>query len=220
MDNFEGAVDVSTPTHVAKKPKIKIEFPFQDISPLAKKVAGDIEASAGVEMLNSQNCVFDWVDDTTMLKKVTVILTLPSGIHESDCDLDLGDDDLSGTTQEITVKFPWVERFMDKFVLFKSRQQANDIYTRLPEAIAYEQHLRAYRPDKTSTPYSYFKVRLPFPVQTAVGTYDYSTRGFTADKEVEKDKIRKQYVLIVRLTGVADRYVKTSMKAPKAYESD
>lgn len=181
--------------------------------------ADEIEKSGFVQAENDMSNVFEWVDPQTKDKKVTVVMTLPSGVNKNDCEINLttGDDD-SGTSTEVVVKIPWSARFCDSKTIFW-KADADKSYGMHPEALEYERSINRFRLNNTHVPKAVYKIKLPSAVQTNPMTISSIQRSFNPVAGGDKNN-PKQNVLIIRMTGLRDNFAATHISVGDTYDSD
>ena len=201
---------------------VKKSFDFKDYTEGADEDSEDfsglLEQNGLVEADNEMHTVFQWVDAVTKLKMVTVVLTLPSGA--TNVKIFVGGEEGSGVTSEVIVKYPWSNRFIEPKVIFGNKSNKNSEYWLHPEAIAFARHIDSMRKNIMQTPQVTYKIVLPIPVQTQVGTYSYMISKFSPFESTDTKQGGKQFVLIIRLTGVMDRFVTKYEPVLEVYDSD
>ena len=167
-----------------------------------------IEAEGTIEPDNQMHTVFEWDDPVSKMKKVTVVLTLPSGVKN--IKVLVGGAGGSGVTSEVIVKYPWNHSFMDPNVILKNKDNKNDSIFMGPEAVAFTKAINLHRENVEDLPEVTFKILLPIPVQTMPNSYTTSMKTFTPrnndSSSASATVDQKQKVLIVRLTGVVEKF--------------
>ena len=108
----------------------------EHISLLDDDVCATLEIEVIIDPDNQMNSVFDWDDPESKLKKVTVVMTLPSGTKN--VKVLVGTVEGTGITSEIIIKYPWSEEYMDPKVIFKTRDNKDSKYYLDPEAMTFK----------------------------------------------------------------------------------
>ena len=188
------------------------------LSPNTQMMADAIEKSGFVKGENEMVNVFEWTDHITKDKKVTVVMTLPSGVNKNDCEIKLTSGDDSGVSSECVIKVPWSSRFLDGKSIFWS-SDAKDDYVKNPETIEYEKSLYKFRIKDSHIPNAIYTMQLPIPVQTNPMTISSIERSFNPVFGGNKNNPR-QKVLILRFTGIRDNFAAKPTLVGTTYESD
>ena len=199
---------------------INLEFEEEDDGQLSPKTQSHVDAlemAAYVDMDNYQAIVFPWICPEKYQKKVTAVVTLPSGVDPHSCLVEIGNNKEEAIAQEAFVKFAWNRSFLDKKALFKTAQNKYTSYHIHPEAMAYEQAVMKHRLNYSHIPNCTIKIVLPIPVQTTHESYDVIPRMLPRVSERWQDK---QCVLIIKMTGIKDTKVAKKKITAKVYESD
>lgn len=201
--------------HKFKKDDINYD---STLSPRSQQIANNLEENYIIENENMMHSVFEWEDPKTKLKKVTVVLTLPSGVDTNTVKVLLNTPGDSGVTQEIVVKYPWSKRFMEAKTVFETSENKGSEFYLHPESIEYEKSIDSMRANILHTPNACFRVHLPIPVQSAPNTFSQYTRSFAPKGKGDKNGPRQE-VFIMRFTGVVDYFARTYATVSTKYES-
>ena len=216
--NADAVSLMTTPAALMTPVKKSNQFQFEaPLSPNSQKLADDLERTAFEEVQNEMTNVFEWDDPISKDKKVTVIKTLPSGVLHTMCKIDVVSSEDSGVSQELVIKIPWNRRFIEKETIFWTPKNAGTQYYLHPEAVAYEKSLRKFVMNDDHTPDIVYKVKLPIPVQTSLSTRTCESRTFAP---VKGGEVPKQNLIIIRLTGLKEKFAISSTSTTACYESD
>ena len=166
--------------------------------------------------------IYPWKCPHTYTNKITAIVNLPSGLQESQVNVQLLDDkDNVGVSQELEIKYPWSQRFLSAEDVFKTRANANTDYYMYPEAQGFLKALKKVRNKIDEIPDTTMIINLPFKVQSNSQTWSYSFRSMTINEVKNGEGTKKELIVIICMTGVVEKYLQV-LKRPAnlAYNSD
>ena len=191
-----------------------------------KKQNSDVSVDRAlyVNVNNEQVIVFPWKCPIKSVDKVTVIVTLPSGVYESSVEVILnGDNDKDSYSEKLVIKYPWNDRMLVPKTLFKTGENKRDKYELYPESQALLTALKSVREKVDEVPYTTVEIKLPMPVQTNDLTWESKFRKVSNFSDTRMTRLPqdryKQLVVIVRMTGIVDKYLQTAKRSTIAYES-
>ena len=143
-----------------------------------------------------------WSDPVTGEDKFTVLIVLPSGVHNAELNVPASDDG----TDKLEVKYTWCEGFIDMQTLFHHEITKLSYAISHPEIMSIKDSLKKYRNSIDETPISTIEVKLPIKVQSAPSSYSH-------DVIVSKLPGGNHLVTIrVRLTAFSTTYIIPSNK--------
>ena len=165
-------------------------------------VCATLESEGVIEPDNQMHSVFEWDDPVSNMKKVTVVMTLPSGTKNVRVMVGTGEG--TGVTSEVIVKYPWSEEYMDPNLIFKTRDNKHTKYYLEPEAVAFANAIKASKKNVVNIPNVIYRILLPIPVQTTQESYTTNINVFTPYKDSVTSSAgkndQKQRVLLIRIT--------------------
>ena len=191
---------------------------YNALSPKSTTLAEAVETTSFVDIKNAMNNVFVWEDPYTKIKKVTSVVTLPSGVDLESCTVEVTGGEMTGVSQELTIKFQWTDRYMSAKTIFWTMEGRHTGYEYLAEAQMYKKSLRKYQFKETHKPWCTISVQLPIPVMTQETTYESVARAFSPDWGTKTGP--KQEVIITRMTAAIDTFQVKHQKVSAKHDSD